>query len=289
MDTTFLDADFAVQIKGTASINGKGQIIQELPIRRGAMLAVDASQQSTGLKAYFGYAISYHPDTPTEAKIGIPDGAAFAGIAYATDKKLENEPAKPNYYLPGQNLSLCYFGPVWYKTWPTTAIGGTTQVAPAVGGKVICNNATGEVGFLGAATAVPTGATQINASILYVDSSTNGALVFIGVNNITLTALTRATKALRAFCFPFIGDVDGAVYHATINHTTKAVAVTVPTGTTVTALVPVFDHDGLSAKVGSTVQYSGETANDFTSPVVYRITAEDGTYTDYTVTVTIDS
>ena len=45
-----------------------------------------------------------------------------------------------------------------------------------------------------------------------------------------------------------------------------------PPGTDVTALVATFTTTGASVKVGSTVQVSGTTANDFTYPVVYTVT-----------------
>jgi len=72
----------------------------------------------------------------------------------------------------------------------------------------------------------------------------------------------------------------------TINETAKTIAVTVPNGTNVTAMVATFTATGSSVKVGTTVQTSGITANDFTNPVAYIVTAADGTTVTYTVTVT---
>jgi inhibitor of cysteine peptidase len=73
----------------------------------------------------------------------------------------------------------------------------------------------------------------------------------------------------------------------TINETKKTIAVTLPYGTDVTALVAKFSATGVSVKVGSTNQVSGTTANDFTNPVVYSVTATDASTQDYTVTVTL--
>lgn len=42
-----------------------------------------------------------------------------------------------------------------------------------------------------------------------------------------------------------------------------------------------------TVKVGSTTHVSGTTANDFTSPVIYTVTAEDGSTQDWVVTVTV--
>jgi uncharacterized delta-60 repeat protein len=74
----------------------------------------------------------------------------------------------------------------------------------------------------------------------------------------------------------------------TINETGKTIAVTMPFGTDVTSMVATFTTTGTSVKVGSTVQISGTTTNDFTSPVVYTVTAANATTQDYTVTVTVN-
>ncbi len=73
-----------------------------------------------------------------------------------------------------------------------------------------------------------------------------------------------------------------------ISQATKTIAVIVPNGTDVTALVATFIVSAkATVKVGETVQESGVTANDFTSPVTYTVVAEDGTTQNYTVTVTV--
>jgi hypothetical protein len=75
---------------------------------------------------------------------------------------------------------------------------------------------------------------------------------------------------------------------ATINASNHTIAIEVAEGTNVTALVATFRLSALAtAAVGSTPQVSGTTANDFTLPVVYAVTAGDGTTAqNWTVTVT---
>ena len=90
-----------------------------------------------------------------------------------------------------------------------------------------------------------------------------------------------SAKAITAY------SLNGVV--GTINETGKTIAVTMPFGTDVTALVATFTTTGSSVKVGSTLQISGTTANNFTSSVVYTVTAADATTQDYTVTVTVAS
>ncbi len=65
----------------------------------------------------------------------------------------------------------------------------------------------------------------------------------------------------------------------------KAIEVTVAYNADVTSLVAAFTTTGVSVKVGSDIQESGVTPNDFTSPVVYTVTGEDGSQANYTVTV----
>ena len=75
----------------------------------------------------------------------------------------------------------------------------------------------------------------------------------------------------------------------TINQRTKTIDVTVPFGTDVTAMVATFTSTGVRVNVGSTDQISGTTANDFTHPVIYTVTAADTTTQNYTVTVTVEA
>jgi hypothetical protein len=74
-----------------------------------------------------------------------------------------------------------------------------------------------------------------------------------------------------------------------ITATTKTITVTMPVGTDVRALIPTITltptGTGTDAVVTSTVSPTSLTARDFTGPVVYTVTAQDGTTRDYTVVV----
>ena len=75
-----------------------------------------------------------------------------------------------------------------------------------------------------------------------------------------------------------------------IDHEAGTIALTMPFGTTVTALVAEFTTSPhiASIEVGSTDQVSGTTANNFTGDVTYVVTAEDNTATkEYVVTVSL--
>ena len=76
----------------------------------------------------------------------------------------------------------------------------------------------------------------------------------------------------------------------TSGSTAGTISVAVPHGTNVSALVATFTTGvaSNSVKVGTITQVSGTTANNFASPVIYVVTAQDGTTTkNWTVTVTV--
>ncbi|MFA6348466.1 MAG: hypothetical protein WCX30_03495, partial [Candidatus Paceibacterota bacterium] len=70
-----------------------------------------------------------------------------------------------------------------------------------------------------------------------------------------------------------------------INEVDHTINVTVPLGTNVTALVATFTTTGKTVNIGTIVQVSGTTVNDFSNPVSYLVIAEDGSSQIYTVTV----
>ena len=68
------------------------------------------------------------------------------------------------------------------------------------------------------------------------------------------------------------------------------ISLTVPTGTNITNLIANFTiSPKATIKVGSTIQISGQTANDFTNQVMYVVTAEDGSNKIYYVQVAFTS
>ncbi len=71
-----------------------------------------------------------------------------------------------------------------------------------------------------------------------------------------------------------------------IDETKKTVTVTVPFGTDLSTLAAVFTTSGAKMTACETEQTSGITENDFSGPVPYTVTAEDGTTREYTVNVT---
>lgn len=70
---------------------------------------------------------------------------------------------------------------------------------------------------------------------------------------------------------------------AVITENAKTIVAVVPTGTDVTALVPI-----ITVSDKASVSPASGTVIDFTNPVVFTVTAEDGSTTTYVATVTVD-
>jgi hypothetical protein len=139
------------------------------------------------------------------------------------------------------------------STGTRVAVGSTTQVSATTS-----NNFTSPVSYV---------VTAGDASIAtYV---------------VTVTVASTSAKAITSFS---LGSVVG-----TINETAKTIGVLMPSGTDVTSLISTFVTSGTSVAVGVTTQVSGTTANNFTSPVAYLVTASDASTASYTVTVTVSA
>ena len=102
-----------------------------------------------------------------------------------------------------------------------------------------------------------------------------------GANNqpsgITETANQSSDKSITSFVFSGLTPkVDGVIDN--INY---AINLTVSSDTDVTSLTPTISVSG-----NATVSPLSGVAPDFTNPVIYSVTAQDGSTQNYTVTVT---
>ncbi|WP_010263980.1 lipoprotein [Treponema primitia] len=82
------------------------------------------------------------------------------------------------------------------------------------------------------------------------------------------------SKAITAFAITSPVEIPGIVDEAA-----KTVLVTAPYGTDITGMVTAITHTGVS------ISPAAGTPQDFTNPVIYSVTAGDGTIQPYTVTV----
>ncbi len=119
-------------------------------------------------------------------------------------------------------------------------------------------------------------ANNFTGPVTYIVTATDKTTATYTVN---VAVATNVAKAITAYS---VSGADG-----TINETARTISVTVPFGTNVTALAAAFTTTGASVKVGTVMQSSGSTTNDFSGPVVYSVIAADNTSAIYTVTVTV--
>ncbi|MBU2997460.1 cadherin-like domain-containing protein [Cellulophaga baltica] len=69
----------------------------------------------------------------------------------------------------------------------------------------------------------------------------------------------------------------------TIDNPENEVTIILPYGTDVSSLIPTIVH------IGETISPASDVAQDFTNPVVYKVTAENSSTQEYTVTVELES
>lgn len=106
--------------------------------------------------------------------------------------------------------------------------------------------------------------------------------------NVTVTV----SDEKRITDFAFRTSVSQSVYsyvYGTIDDVGGTISVGLPLGTPVTNLIAYYTTTGASVSVKGMPQASGVTSNDFTNPVVYTVTADNGTTKNYTVTVSTRS
>ena len=96
-------------------------------------------------------------------------------------------------------------------------------------------------------------------------------------SNTGTTAPLSSEKAISSFAFSGLTpEVDGIV-----DNTGYTVNLTVPSGTDLTTLTPT-----IVVSDNATISPASDVAQDFTNPVTYTVTAQDGSTQNYTVTVT---
>ena len=163
---------------------------------------------------------------------------------------------------------------------PARTVAVTVPFGTAVTGLVATFTTTG-AGVTVGGTVQTSGATpnDFTSPVAYIVTAADGTTA---IYTVTVTVAANAAKAITAYSF-----VGYPVTLGIIDEAAKTVAVNLPNGTAVTGLVATFTTTGAGVTVGATVQTSGATPNDFTSPVAYIVTAADGTTATYTVTVTL--
>jgi hypothetical protein len=102
----------------------------------------------------------------------------------------------------------------------------------------------------------------------------------------TVTVEVAPNSAKEITDFKFLAGDNGLPDDVIATITDTAITASVPANTDRSQLIATFVTTGATVKVGTVPQTSGSTPNDFSNPVHYTVTADDGTTKDFTVTVT---
>ena len=150
----------------------------------------------------------------------------------------------------------------------TTALTVTPTVADATA-TVKVNDTAVNSGSASGPINIPIEGINISVVVTAQNGLTDGYTI-----NVTRTAASTA-KAITGFSFA------SPAATGTINEVTKTIAVTVPYGTVLTALKPT-----ITVSPNATVSPASGVAQNFSTPVTYTVTAQNGSTQSYVVTVT---
>ncbi len=117
---------------------------------------------------------------------------------------------------------------------------------------------------------------NFTSAVMYTVTAADGS---IATYTVTVSVAANTAKAITAY------SINGR--NAVISG--QNIAVGLPYGTDVTALIANFITTGINVKIGNTTQFSTLTSNNFTIPLIYTVTAADGSNINYTVTVTVST
>lgn len=108
---------------------------------------------------------------------------------------------------------------------------------------------------------------------------------------VTPTPILSGAREITAFSFTkAINTSLSADVIATIDAMNHTISATFPAGTVITVLKASFTISAdASLKVGSTVQTTAVTPNDFTNPLTFTVTAQNATIQNYTVTIKVET
>jgi len=151
----------------------------------------------------------------------------------------------------------------------------------------LSDNTAKDVDVTWSAEATPAYNGTVAGSYLFTGTlSSLGTGVTNSANVTASGTITVSPAALKTGNDILTYEINGTA--AMVDSTNHTVTVELPAGTDVTNLTPTFTlSEGAVAAIGSQEQTSGATANDFTAPLVYQVTAENGDVQGWTVTVTV--
>ena len=195
-------------------------------------------------------------------------------VMLACPSPLENTSKSTNADLSGITLSIGTLSPAFAAA--------TTAYTVSVANTVTSITITGTKADTSASVSAPVTLNALAEGV--AQTATITVTAESGTTKVYTVAVTRAASgalnsAMAITAFNFTSPAATGI----ITEETHSIAITVPNGTVVTALVPSITH------TGSTISPSSGVARDFTSAQTYTVTAADSSTQAYTVTVTVAS
>jgi len=137
-------------------------------------------------------------------------------------------------------------------------------------------------GFTGAVSSNSYGlGLDVYKSNIYIGGYFKKADTLTANNIVKLIPKPSKEKDILSYSFPTIPGATGVISDSTIS-------VTVPYGTDVTALAAAFTNSiGSTLTVAGVLQVYWTTVHNFTTPIIYKVTAQDLSVKNYKVTVTV--
>jgi hypothetical protein len=126
-------------------------------------------------------------------------------------------------------------------------------------------------------------ANDFSSPVEYVVTAEDGST---GKYLVTVDVALSAEKAISSFSFR--SDENNSL-GSTITGVISVDNITavIPYGKSPSGLKAFFQSTGASVSINGVIQESAVTSNNFSAPLTYRVTAENGSTSDYTATVTV--
>lgn len=165
MSTQFSSSTFpqtAPGFRGIAQINAFPAGPKDSYLTVGGFLdSSDSNNDSIDILT-FGTVVTSLATATSKFVVGKPSASYFyRGVTISDSSILENEPFKSNGILKGSPATVMFDGLLRLSAWTATHTSALT--APVLGCKVVAKDSTGAIEFIGSATSVDAGWTDISA------------------------------------------------------------------------------------------------------------------------------
>jgi outer membrane protein assembly factor BamB len=236
----------------------------------GAKVSIGSVTQTSGVTVNNFYRTAKNSYTPVIYIVTATDGST---VQYTVEIELEYIPAITSYSIDGtpgvinqQNKTISVAMPF-----------GTVNLTAKIAAFVTIGTADPTAGaFIGSVLQI-SGAmvNDFTNPVIYTVVGAYGRSVQYTIT-VSIASSPAKAKAITGF------SLNGKA--GLINEIDKTIAVNMRSTADVSKLIATFTTTGTRVNVGDQQQLNGVTPNDFTDPVFYKVTAEDGTTVKYQVT-----